>query len=499
MPCHAKSRKIKLQPLKLSKSSKFFSHKAPLTTIDICNFALNMKQDNKTNQFNVLAEKPIGSLLMQYAIPAIVAMAASSVYNIIDGIFIGQGVGPEAIMGLALTGPFMSLTAAFGAMVGVGAATLMSVKLGQKDYATAQKILGNVVIMNLTLGIVLGLVLLCFINPILRFFGASDVTLPYARSFMSIILIGNVVTHMYLGLNAMLRSTNRPQKAMFATFGTVILNCVFAPIFIFVLGWGIKGAATATILAQFTMLMWQIRLFSNKNDLIHLSRKIIKLDMRLVRESLLVGLPQFLINLCACLVAAMMTRSLTTYGGDMAVGSFGICNRLILFIVMVVIGLNQGMQPIAGYNFGAKHYDRVLGVLKRALCFGTMITMVGFIIGVFFPRPFVSVFAKDSPELINMASHALSCMVMMFPIVGIQIVSTAFFQSIGYAQKSIFLSLTRQLIFLVPAIFILPHIFNDPLEGLWHAAPVADGLASVLAITLLLLQVKKFKKLQGAA
>lgn len=496
---HTNNRKIEPQPLKLSKSTTFFRYKAPLTTIDICNFALNMKQDNKTNQFNVLAEKPIGSLLMQYAIPAIVAMAASSVYNIIDGIFIGQGVGPEAIMGLALTGPLMSLTAAFGAMVGVGAATLMSVKLGQKDYTTAQKILGNVVIMNLTLGIVLGLVLLCFINPILRFFGASDVTLPYARSFMSIILIGNVVTHMYLGLNAMLRSTNRPQKAMFATFGTVILNCVFAPLFIFVLGWGIKGAATATILAQMTMLMWQIRLFSNKNDLIHLSRKIIKLDMRLVRESLLVGLPQFLINLCACLVAAMMTRSLTTYGGDVAVGSFGICNRLILFIVMVVIGLNQGMQPIAGYNFGAKHYDRVLGVLKRALCFGTAITMVGFVIGVFFPRPFVSLFAKDSPELINMASHALSCMVMMFPIVGIQIVSTAFFQSIGYAQKSIFLSLTRQLIFLVPAIFILPHVFNDPLEGLWHAAPVADGLASVLAITLLILQVKKFKNIQRAA
>lgn len=454
-----------------------------------------MKQQSNTNQFNVLAEKPVGALLMQYAIPAIVAMAASSVYNIIDGIFIGQGVGPEAIMGLALTGPMMSLTAAFGAMVGVGAATLMSVKLGQKDYTTAQKILGNVVIMNLTLGIVLGAILLCFINPILCFFGASDVTLPYAREFMSIILVGNVVTHMYLGLNAMLRSTNRPQKAMYATFGTVILNCVLAPIFIFVLNWGIRGAATATILAQLMMLMWQLRLFSNKSDLIHLSRKNIKLDLRLVRESLLVGLPQFLINLCACLVAAMMTRSLTTYGGDVAVGSFGICNRLILFIVMVVIGLNQGMQPIAGYNFGAKRYDRVLGVLKRALCFGTMITMMGFIIGIFFPTPFVTLFAKDSPELIKMASHALSCMVMMFPIVGIQIVSTAFFQSIGYAPKSIFLSLTRQLIFLVPAIFILPHVYSDPLEGLWHAAPVADGLASILAITLLTLQVKKFKKL----
>ncbi len=451
-------------------------------------------EQSKTNQFNVLAEKPVGSLLMQYAIPAIVAMAASSVYNIIDGIFIGQGVGAEAIMGLALTGPLMSLTAAFGAMVGVGAATLMSVKLGQKDYGTAQKILGNVVIMNLTLGIVLGLLLLVFINPILRFFGASDVTLPYARNFMSIILVGNVVTHMYLGLNALLRSTNRPQKAMCATIGTVVLNCILAPIFIFVLGWGIRGAATATIMAQMIMLTWQLRLFSNKNELIHLNCSIIKLDVKIVKESLLVGLPQFLINLCACLVAAMMTRSLTTYGGDMAVGAFGICNRFILFIVMVVIGLNQGMQPIAGYNFGARRYDRVLGVLGKALIFGSVITLAGFVIGVFFPTPFVSVFAKDSPQLIKLSAHALSCMVMMFPIVGIQIVSTAFFQSIGYAPKSIFLSLTRQLIFLVPAIFILPHLYADPLEGLWHAAPVADGLASVLAITLLVLQVKKFKK-----
>ena len=451
-------------------------------------------EQSKTNQFNVLAEKPVGSLLMQYAIPAIVAMAASSVYNIIDGIFIGQGVGAEAIMGLALTGPLMSLTAAFGVMVGVGAATLMSVKLGQKDYGTAQKILGNVVIMNLTLGIVLGLLLLVFINPILCFFGASDVTLPYARNFMSIILVGNVVTHMYLGLNALLRSTNRPQKAMCATIGTVVLNCILAPIFIFVLGWGIRGAATATIMAQVIMLMWQLRLFSNKDELIHLSRSIIKLDVKIVKESLFVGLPQFLINLCACLVAAMMTRSLTTYGGDMAVGAFGICNRFILFIVMVVIGLNQGIQPIAGYNFGARRYDRVLGVLNKALIFGSVITLTGFVIGVFFPTPFVSVFAKDSPQLIKMSAHALSCMVMMFPIVGIQIVSTAFFQSIGYAPKSIFLSLTRQLIFLVPAIFILPHLYADPLEGLWHAAPVADGLASVLAITLLVLQVKKFKK-----
>ena len=450
-----------------------------------------MTQEN--NQFGALAEKPVGQLLMQYAIPAIVAMAASSVYNIIDGVFIGQGVGPEAIMGLALTGPIMSLTAAFGAMVGVGAATLMSVKLGQRDYDTAQCILGNVVLMNVVLGLLLGFGLLLFLDPILLFFGASPVTLPYARDFMRIILLGNVVTHLYLGLNAMLRSTNRPRLAMYATFGTVLLNCFFAPLFIFVLGWGIEGAALATILAQVCMLLWQLRLFSNPADFIHLERRRLRLQPKIVREALLVGLPQFLINLCACLVAALMTRSLTDYGGDVAVGAFGICNRLLLFVVMVVIGLNQGMQPIAGYNFGAGRHDRVVGVLRKALVVATVITTTGFLVGTFFPRPIVTLFAKDSPELIDMASHALQCMVMMFPIVGMQIVSTAFFQSIGYAHKSIFLSLTRQLIFLVPAIFLLPRLFSEPLEGLWHAAPTADALASVISVVLLLKQVRAFR------
>lgn len=450
--------------------------------------------EQSTKQFAVLAEKPVGKLLAQYAIPAIVAMAASSVYNIIDGIFIGQGVGPEAIMGLALTTPIMSLTAAFGAMVGVGAATLMSVKLGQKDYDTAKSILGNVVLMNLVMGVLLGLSLLVFINPVLLFFGASETTLPYAREFMTVILTGNVVTHLYLGLNAMLRSTGRPEKAMYATFGTVLLNCLLAPLFIFVFRLGIRGAALATILAQAIMLMWQVRLFSRKDEMIHLNKREMKWKKKIVRESLLVGLPQFLINLCACLVAALATRSLTQYGGDIAVGAFGICNRLVLFVVMVVIGLNQGMQPIAGYNFGAGHYDRVIAVLKRAALFASLITITGFAVGTFFATPFVTLFAKDSPELVDMASHALRIIVMMFPIVGVQIVSTAFFQSIGYAGKSIFLSLTRQLIFLVPAILFLPLLMPEPLEGIWWASPVSDGLASVLAITMLVREMRKFKR-----
>lgn len=448
---------------------------------------------NQTEKFNVLGEKPVGSLLMQYAIPAIVAMTASSIYNIIDGIFIGQGVGREAIMGLALTAPIMSLTAAFGAMAGVGASTLMSVRLGQKDYDTSKKILGNVVIMNVAMGLVLGGLLQLCLTPILRFFGASDATLPYAHDFMTIILAGNVVTHLYLGLNALLRSTNRPMKAMYATFGTVGLNCIFAPIFIFVLEWGIRGAAAATILAQVCMLMWQLHLFSSKDELIHFSREIMKPNPRIMRESLLIGLPPFLINLCACTVTIFVTRSMTQYGGDVAVGAYGISNRLILFVVMVVIGLNQGMQPIAGYNFGAQKYDRLISVLKRATIFATCITTTGFLVGTFLARPCVTLFAKDAPELVDAAARGLRIVVMFFPIVGMQIVSTAFFQSIGMAGKSIFLSLTRQLIFLLPALLILPHLMEDKVLGVWYALPTADCAAAILSAIMLTIQVKKFK------
>lgn len=449
---------------------------------------------DQTEKFNVLGEKPVGKLLMQYAIPAIVAMTASSIYNIIDGIFIGQGVGKEAIMGLALTAPVMSLTAAFGAMVGVGAATLMSVRLGQKDYTTAKKILGNVLIMNIVMGVTLGFVLQLCLTPILRFFGASDATLPFAHDFMTIILAGNVVTHLYLGLNALLRSTNRPMKAMYATFGTVGLNCIFAPIFIFVLGWGIRGAATATVLAQFCMLLWQLKLFSSNNDLIRLSRDIFHPDTRIMRESLVIGLPPFLINLCACMVTIFITRSMTQYGGDVAVGAYGISNRLILFVVMIVIGLNQGMQPIAGYNYGAQKYDRLIGVVKRAMLVATVFTTCGFLIGQFGAETFATLFAKDAPELIAAATKGLHVATLFFPIIGMQIVSTAFFQSIGMPGKSIFLSLTRQLIFLLPAILILPHVFNDKVLGVWTALPTADCASCVVSAIMMVVQLRKFRR-----
>ena len=440
--------------------------------------------------FMELGTEPIGKLLMKYAIPAVIAMAASSLYNIIDSIFIGQGVGPLAIAGLALTAPLMSLTAAFGAMVGVGASTLLSVKLGEKDYDTAQLILGNVVTMNVVMGLSLGLFMLLILDPVLYFFGASEDTIPYARDFMKVILVGNVVTHLYLGLNAMLRSSSKPKQAMYATIMTVIINLILAPIFIYVFNWGIEGAALATVIAQTIVLLWQFRLFSNKSELIHLRRGIYSLRTKIVKGSLSIGMAPFLINLCACIVVIIINQSMVDYGGDMAVGAYGIVNRIVFLFVMIVIGVNQGMQPIAGYNFGARNYARLISVMKKSGIVATSIMFVGFVVGEFFAEEIARAFTTNS-ELISRAADGMRIVVLFFPVVGIQIVSTSFFQSIGHVSKSIFLSLTRQLIFLIPLLLILPRFFGT--TGVWYSMPIADMLASVLSITLLTIQVKKLK------
>lgn len=438
-----------------------------------------------------LGTKPVGPLLLQYAIPAIIATAASSLYSIIDSIFIGQGVGPMAISGLALTTPLMALTAAFGAMIGVGASTLLSVKLGERDYETAQNILGNVLVLNISMGILLGIVLLLVLDPILYFFGASPDTIPYARDFMRVILIGNVVTHLYLGLNAMLRAASKPRQAMYATIFTVIINIILAPIFIYAFNWGIEGAALATVLAQTIVLVWQFYLFSRPGEFIRIRKGTFRLKRRIVRESLAIGMSPFLINLCACLVVIIVNRSMVLYGGDLAVGAYGIVNRLVFLFVMIVIGLNQGMQPIAGYNFGARHYDRLIQVLKYSIAGATAVMITGFVVGMFFSYECARAFTTD-PDLIDKAGRGMRLVVMCFPLVGMQIVTTSFFQSIGHAGKSIFLSLTRQLLFLIPLLLILPTWWG--IKGVWMSMPVADGLASILAFTLLVKQMRKFKQ-----
>lgn len=428
--------------------------------------------------------------MMQYAIPAIIAMTASSLYNMVDSIFIGHGVGALAISGLALTFPLMNLAAAFGSLVGVGASTLISVKLGQKDYDTAQRVLGNVLVLNVIIGLLFTVVTLIFLDPILYFFGGSDATVGYARDYMVVILLGNIITHIYLGLNAVLRSAGHPQKAMYATIATVLVNTLLDPLFIYVFDWGIQGAAIATITAQVLALIWQFKLFSNKNELLHFHKGIYRLKKKIVYDSLAIGMSPFLMNLAACFIVILINQGLQKYGGDLAIGAFGIVNRLVFIVVMIVMGLNQGMQPIAGYNYGAQQYLRVRKVLIVTIVAATLVTTFGFLVGMLMPELAVSIFTTDE-ELIRLAAKGLRITVVFFPIIGFQMVTSNFFQSIGMASKAIFLSISRQVLILIPCLLILPRYYGQ--FGVWVSMPVSDISASLIAGSMLIWQMKKLK------
>lgn len=442
-----------------------------------------------------LGTEKISKLLKKYAIPAIIAMTASSLYNIVDSIFIGQGVGTYAIAGLALTFPLMNLGAAFGSLVGVGASTLVSVLLGQKNYDMAQKVLGNVVTLNVIIGFLYMVAVYLFLDPILFFFGASQQTLPHARDYMVIILLGNPITHMYFGLNAVQRAAGFPKQAMIATIFTVVINTILDPIFIYVFGWGIQGAAIATIIAQLLSLCWLLKLFSNKENVIHFKKGTYGLVPRIVKNILAIGASPFFMNLAACLIVIIINQGLKRHGGDLAIGAYGIINRIAFIFIMIVMGLNQGMQPIAGYNFGAKNYERVQKVLIYTIVCATCITTFGFLIAEIFPKAFIMIFTTDE-ELIKISVTGIRIIFLCFPIIGFQMVTGNFFQSVGMAGKAIFLSLSRQLIFLLPCLLFLPTIFQ--VKGVWMSMPIADALASVVAAIMLVHQIKKFKKYNNA-
>ena len=441
-----------------------------------------------------LGTEPVGKLLKKYALPAIIAMAASSIYNMVDSIFIGQGCGPMAISGLALTFPLMNLSAAFGTLVGVGAATLTSVLLGQKNYDTAKRVLSNVFILNVLIGLIFTVISVSFLNPILRFFGASDQTLPYARSYMLPILLGNIVTHLYFGLNSIVRVSGHPQKAMAATLLTVGINTLLDPLFIFVFKMGIQGAAIATILSQSIALVWILRILCDKRELLHFSRDTFSVDWGIARRSMSIGLAPFLMNVASCFVVIFINNQFKHYGGDLSIGAYGIVNRLVFIFLMVVMGFTQGMQPIAGYNYGAKQYDRVMRVFHLTVLCSCAVTSVCFIVGVFFPRTAASLFTHDE-QLISMAAHGFTIDVLLFLIIGRQIVISNFFQSLGLARKAIFLSLTRQLLFLLPFLALLPRWFGT--DGVWYSMPASDLAALIVSEVMLLRLKRQFRKETG--
>ena len=439
-----------------------------------------------------LGTEKISKLLKQYALPAIIAQTASSLYNMVDSIFIGHGVGPLAISGLAVTFPLMNLSTAFGTLVGMGAASLMSILLGQKNYNAANKVLGNVVSLNIILGVLFMIAALVFIDPILYFFGASENTLPYAKDYMKIILYGNIITHLYFGLNAQMRSSGFPKKAMMLTIFTVVLNTILDPIFIFTFDMGIKGAAWATVIAQTASLVIVMRHFNDKSRGLHFEKGIIRLDWRIAKESLSIGFGPFLMNAAACLVTLFINQQLRQYAGDLGIGAFGICNRISFMFIMICLGLNQGMQPIAGYNFGARKYSRVKEVFWKTVGLATIATSLCFIICVLLPKTAVSIFTHD-PELMEMSAKGLRTMNSMVLIIGAHIVSTNLFQCLGMVRKSIILSLSRQILFLLPLLYLLPLKWGE--TGVWLSYPISDVMSCVLAFTMLGTLFKKFGKM----
>ena len=444
------------------------------------------------NRTSELGSAPVHKLLFKYAMPAIIAMTATSLYNIVDTIYIGHGCGALALGALTVAKPFMDICAAFGSLVGVGASSLLAIYLGEKDYERANRVLGNVIVMNVILSAIVMAVGLIWLDPILYAFGASEDTILYAHEYMEIILYGNILTHIYFGLNALLRSAGHPRFSMTATIVAVVLNIILDPIFIFGMEMGVRGAALATVLSQAVAVVWQITKFFDKNELVRFHRGIWRLNRHITSRALAIGMSPFLYNIAHCFVVIIINNQLKTFGGDMAIASYGVINRMTFIFAMIVMGLNQGMQPVAGYNYGAKQYDRVLLSFYITCAYATGVMAILFILGECCPEVMTKIFTHD-PDLVALTVRPMRIICSSMLIVGFQMVTGNLFTSIGKAGKSIFLSLTRQVIYLIPLTLLLPSFFADPLDGVWWSIPVSDTLSAITALIVLFASRKKLQ------
>ena len=448
----------------------------------------------KTDSPLTLGTKSVSKLLVQYSVPAIIASVATSLYNIVDSIFIGRGVGPMAISGLAITFPLMNLVVAFCTLIAVGGATISSIFIGQKNESRATDVVNNVMVLCLIHSVIFGGLTLLFLDDILYFFGATSETIKYAREFMVIILYGTPISYVFIGLNNLMRATGYPKKAMISALLSVAVNVVLAPIFIFTFKWGIAGAALATICGQFAAFIWVLIHFMSKSSFIHFKRDNRWFTPSIIKRIYSIGLSPFLMNVCACVVVVFINKALLDYAGsdgNLAVGAYGIVNRTTMFFIMVVFGVTQGMQPILGFNYGANKWERVKRTLRIGIIAGVSITTLGFILTESFPDTISSLFTTD-PTLIEIARNGFRIYFICYPVVGCQIVIQNFFQSSGKPQISIFLSLTRQLLFLIPFLIILPRIYGT--DGVWASMTGSDLIAFIVAVVTLLIMLRKLNK-----
>lgn len=434
-----------------------------------------------------LGTLPIGKLIVEYSVPAIIASVAMSLYNIIDSIFIGRGVGAMAIAGLAITFPLMNLVVAFCTLIAVGGATISSIFLGQKNVARATDVINNVMVLCLIHSIIFGGLCLLFLDPILTLFGATPETIPYAREFMKVILYATPISYVFIGLNNLMRATGYPRKAMVSALLSVLVNIILCPLFIYVFDWGISGAAFASVCGQFAAFIWVTFHFISKKSFVHFKLENRWFTPSIIRKIYSIGMSPFLMNVTACVVVVFLNKALLDYGGNagnLSVGAYGILNRTTMFFVMIVFGVTQGMQPILGFNYGANQWDRVRRTLRIGIFIGVSITAVGCLVTECFPEQISKLFTVDE-QLIAIAREGFRIYFLFYPVVGCQIVIQNYFQSIGRPAISIFLSLTRQLIFLLPFLWIFPKIWG--VQGVWASMCGSDLLAFIVAVITLII------------
>lgn len=434
-----------------------------------------------------LGTDPIGRLIRSFTLPTLIGTLANTLYNIVDRIFIGQGVGAFALSGLALTFPIMNILTAFGMLVGTGAAALCSLMMGRRD-PRLRRILPNAVLLAIVCYGIVTTVCMVFLEPILRLFGGSEVTIPYAVAYLRIIIPGHIFTSLSFALANIIRASGRPHLQMFILLFGALMNTLLDPLFIFVFRLGIQGAAYATLISMAAATVWGVVFFMRRGPEVSFMTAEYKLDPGLMLKILSVGLAPFILQISNSIVNMMMNRSLAIYGGDLSIGAFGIVSSFTTLTATTVVGLANGLQPIFGYNFGAGRADRVRTTLIKGIAIASCITVGCWAVAMLAPEWIAYAFNSSNPELHRITVNAIRYFCSMMGIVGFHIVVTNFYQSIGRAEISVMLSLTRQVIFLLPCILLLPKWLTgmEPINALWLAQPVSTGLACIVAAVVLL-------------
>ncbi|SHK06732.1 putative efflux protein, MATE family [Clostridium cavendishii DSM 21758] len=443
-----------------------------------------------------LGEEKVSSLLVTFSVPAIIGMLVNAFYNIVDRMFIGHipEIGKLAITGVGITMPIMTIMMGFGMLVGIGTAAVISIKLGQGKKDEAEEILGNAFTLLIIFSVIITILGLLFVDNILVAFGASSDTIVYAKEFITIIFIGTIVNMVSFGLNHSIRSEGNPGVAMATMLIGAILNVILEPIFIFVLGLGVRGGAIATVISQMVATVWILRYFTKGDSFLKLKVSNMKLKKEYVKSIFAIGISPFAIQVAASAVQVVSNNSLRIYGGDLAIGAMTVISSVAMIFLMPIFGLNQGSQPIIGYNYGAMKYDRVKDTVKYGVIAATTVVVIGFIVIHLFPQAIIKMFNSDE-QLIEIGVKGLKIFLFMMPVIGFQIISANFFQSIGKAKISIFLSLLRQVIILIPMLIILPKFLG--LTGVWLSGPIADFTSSVITGVFLFREFNKLTNLQN--